>query len=284
MNIQTNRRLAGDAPLPPAGGRQAARDVRREARAPRAWLGRLQLITGVAVVVAASVLVGWGLRRYLHSSQRFAIRTVQVSGNARRSPQDIARRAGADLGKNIFAFDEQQAKALVENDEWVERATVVRELPSTIRVDVVEREALALASVEGELFLVDRKGTIFKRLASGDPSDLPVVTGIDPESLARDRTLWQERLRRALDLCDDLTDVGLAKNHPIQEVHMASDEAITVIVGSEGIALELGLPPYRLKVDKAVRALSEVARRKGKPAVVFVDNEAHPERVVVRMQ
>ncbi|MBI4956405.1 MAG: FtsQ-type POTRA domain-containing protein, partial [Myxococcales bacterium] len=270
------------ASSPPAarGGAPAVRAPRR----PRAWLRRLQLLTGVAVVVAASILVGWGLRRYLRSSQRFAIRTVVVSGNARRTPQEIAKRAGADIGKNIFAFDEQAAKAGVEADEWIESARVATELPSTVHVDVVEREAVALASIAGELLLVDRKGASFKALGAGDPSDLPVVTGIGTEEIARDRAQVQERLRRALDLCEDLERVGLAKNYPLQEIHLEPDDSITVVVGSQGVTLAFGQPPYRLKVDKAARVLFEVARRKGKPAVVFLDNEAHPERVVVRMQ
>ena len=57
-----------------------------------------------------------------------------------------------------------------------------------------------------------------------------------------------------------------------------------VILGREAIALYLGLPPYRDKIEQASRVLSEVARRKAQAQVVFLDNNAHPERVVVRMR
>jgi cell division protein FtsQ len=236
------------------------------------------------VVLTASVLVAWGLRRYLQSSPRFAVRTVEVGGNARRTAHQLAQRAGADVGKNIFAVDLQLARQAVEGDEWVERATVSRELPSTIRIDVTEREARALASLAGRLFLVDSKGKPFKALKGGDPSDLPVVTGLEPEQVARDREGVTERLRRVVDLLADLERVGIARRYPVQEVHLEPDDSAVVTIGSDAIQLQLGRPPYRAKIAQADRILLEVARRRAKPDVIFLDDDAHPERVVVRMR
>jgi cell division protein FtsQ len=57
-----------------------------------------------------------------------------------------------------------------------------------------------------------------------------------------------------------------------------------VTIGREAIALSLGQPPYRDKIEEASRILNEVARRKANASVIFLDNDAHPERVVVRMR
>lgn len=266
-----------------SGRSEPPRAAARPTRARR-WLGRLSLMTGIIVVVAASVLVAWGMRRYLHSSPRFAIRTVEVGGNVRRTAHQIAKRAGLEVGQNIFALELTAAQAAIESDEWIERAEVTRELPGTVRVHVVEREARAVAVVRGQLYLVDPGGNIYKSFAAGDPGDLPVVTGIDPETLVRDREGVTRELRRALDLIADLERVELDKRYPIEEVHMEADGRLTVTVGSEGIGLYFGPPPFRLKVEKALRVLQEVQHRKAKVAKVFLDNEAHPERVVVRMR
>jgi cell division protein FtsQ len=249
-----------------------------------AWLARFRLLTGIIVVVSASVMVAWGLRRYLRSSPRFAIKTVIVEGNARRAAHQVATRAGAELGQNIFAFDLQLARRGVEADDWVESAAVTRELPNTVRIEVSEREVRALAAVGGQLLLVDSKGNLFKKLKPGDPSDLPVITGVAPAQLAHDLAGVTQRLRRVLDLLADFERAGIAKRFPIQEVRLEPDDSLMVTLGSDGIAVALGRPPYRGKVDKVDRILVEVRRRKAKPAVVFLDDEAHPERVVVRMR
>jgi cell division protein FtsQ len=253
-------------------------------RTPGRWFQRLSLMTGILVVVGASLLVAWALRRYLRSSPRFAVRVVHVDGNARRSTHQLSQRAGIVEGKNIFEIEESVAKADLEADPWVSSATVTTDLPHTVYIKVVEREARALASIDHTLYLVDLNGEIFKELEEGDPHDLPVVTGIEPDGVARDRQAVTIRVRRALDLVSDLDKAGIAKRYPIQEIHIHPDTSLTLTMGSDGLALAFGTPPYRNKIAKADRILGELRHRQVKPAVIFLDNDAHPERVVVRMK
>jgi cell division protein FtsQ len=259
--------------------------------APRRRLGRLgrfartaQLVVGAAVVLAASISVAWGVRRYLMQSPRFAVRTVLVDGAHRRSAATVAALGGVAVGKNVFALDLAQAGAMITQDPWIERATVSRSLPATVSITVVEREAAALASIGGELYLVTRDGDLFKKIGAEDPSDLPVVTGILPAQVASDRPGVVIALKRVLDVAEEMDRAGMTRRYPLEELHLEKDASLTATIGREAIALSLGQPPYRDKIEEAARILSEVARRKANASVIFLDNDAHPERVVVRMR
>ena len=229
--------------------RAKAKAKRRFAFGPRlqAWMQRLSLVTGIIVVIAASVMVAWGLRRYLRSSPRFSVRTVQVEGNVRRTPHQIAKLAGIDTGKNVFTVEEELAKSSIEADPWIAEADVRVDLPNQVIITVKEREAHALAALEGRLYLVDTEGQVFKMLEPGDPEDLPIVTGIDSEAIAADREAVAKRVRRALDLLGDLHHRKIAERYPIQEVHLDQDGSVTVVVGTDGISLVFGRPPFRQK-------------------------------------
>jgi cell division protein FtsQ len=244
----------------------------------------IQLVAGAAVVIAASISVAWGARRYVTTSPRFAVRTVLVEGERRRSANAVADAAGVAVGKNIFALDLTQAGQLLAQDPWIERATVTRKLPSTISITVVEREAYAAAVISGELYLATRDGDLFKKLGEDDPSDLPVVTGITAEQVAGDRPGVVLSIKRVLDVVEDFERTGIAKRYPVEELHLEKDGVLAVTIGKEAIALHLGMPPYRDKIEQASRVLNEVARRKANAQVIFLDNDAHPERVVVRMR
>lgn len=294
----TKSRPAEDSPAPPATSVSVRPPARNAAKAPAARnaakpaaprqlprsLRWLQLIAGAVVVLAASIAVAWGARRYVMSSPRFAIRAVLVEGNQRRSAHEIAGTGGIEVGKNIFALDPATAGAAITADPWVERATVTRRLPSSIHVAVVEREARALAAIGGELYLATRDGDLFKKLAENDPADLPVVTGITAEQVARDRPGVVIAVRRALDVVEDLDRAGVSARYPLQEIHIEKDGTLVFTIGKEAIALHLGQPPYRDKIAQAAQVLAEIARRKANASVIFLDNEAHPERVVVRMR
>jgi len=244
----------------------------------------LQLIAGVVVVLAASIAVAWGARRYVMSSPRFAIRSVLVEGNQRRSAHEVAGSGAIEVGKNIFALDPAVAGAAITADPWIEKATVTRRLPSTIHVTVVEREARALVAIGGDLYLATRDGDLFKKIGDSDPADLPVVTGITAEQVARDRPGVVIAVRRALDVVEDMDRLGISRRYPLQEIHIEKDGTLVFTIGKEAIALHLGRPPYRDKIAQGSQVLSEISRRKANASVVFLDNEAHPERVVVRMR
>ena len=76
----------------------------------------------------------------------------------------------------------------------------------------------------------------------------------------------------------------LAARAPIEEIHLTPGDAVSLIVGKSGTTLSLGQPPYRRKFDEAARALAEIDHRGGKADAVLLDNEVHPERVVVRLK
>ncbi|AKT42312.1 cell division protein FtsQ/DivIB [Chondromyces crocatus] len=260
-----------------------ARSPKRPARLPQG-LRWLQVVAGIAVVLAASIAVGWGARRYVMSSPRFAIRSVLIEGEQRRSAQEVATTGGIEVGSNIFTLDPTMASAAISADPWIEKATVTRRLPSTIHVSVVEREAQALVAIGGELYLATRDGDLFKRHDGDDPADLPVVTGISPEQVAKDRPGVVLAVRRALDVLDEFDRAGISRRYPVQELHLVKDGTLVFMIGKEGISLHLGNPPYRERVAQAAQVLNELARRKANASVLFLDNEAHPERVVVRMK
>ncbi|MFO0759718.1 MAG: FtsQ-type POTRA domain-containing protein [Byssovorax sp.] len=265
---------------PPPGKKKAPTLRERGGKALRA----AQLALGVVVVIAASVAVAWGARRYVMSSPRFAIRTVLVDGEKKRSATAVASLAGVEVGKNIFALDLALAGQMVKQDPWIERAEVTRKLPSTVTISVIEREASAVAVIGEDLYLATRDGEIFKKLGEDDPSDLPLVTGLAADQVVRDRPGVVLAIKRVLDVAADLDRVGVAKRYTLQELHLEKDGSLVVTIGKEGIFLHLGQPPYRDKIEQANRVLFEVARRKAQPQVIFLDNDAHPERVVVRMR
>ncbi|WP_437691273.1 cell division protein FtsQ/DivIB [Sorangium sp. So ce176] len=269
-------------PRPP--GKGGSPGEARPARPLSRHFRALQLFAGAAVVLVASTAVAWGARRYIVSSPRFAVRTVLVDGVQRRTAEQVASSGGIEVGKNIFTLDLELASASIAADPWIEKATVTRTLPSTVHVNVIEREAQALVAIGGDLYLATRDGELFKELAEDDPVDLPIVTGITGDQVARDRAGVVIAVRRLLDAVEDMARAGIARRYPIQELHIERDGSVVVTIGKEGIALHLGQPPYRDKVGQASRVLTELAQRKASASVIFLDNNAHPERVVVRMK
>jgi cell division protein FtsQ len=249
-------------------------------------------LLGFVMVVAIGGGVAWGARHYVKTSPRFAVSEIITTGARHRSPDELATIAGVAKGQNVFATDLDRARARLAADPWVSEATLARQLPGTLFLHVVEREAAGIVATNdgtpkaagGETYLVTREGTLIKRLEAGDPTDLPIVTGVVLQQLVDDREGAARTVRRALDLASDYEHSPLAARNPLEEVHVEVNGEMTLVVGKNAVMLHMGAPPYRRKLEQAVRVVAELGRRGAKPDSIMLDNEARPDRVVVRMR
>jgi cell division protein FtsQ len=273
----------GESPPPP---KAAART--RSGKAGLPALERLalaaKLSVGLAVVLVSSSAVAYSLHRYALTTHRFAIKEIEVTGGRRMTPDRVRAAAAIELGKNLFAFDTHAAEESLLKDPWVSSARVTRELPNTLRVEVTERQAFAIAILGDRPWLVTRDGEPFTELRSDEPLDLPVLTGVSAGFLARDRAGAIERLKTGTDLLRQYERLGAARVHPAQEVALRPSGHTILTVGKAGITLELGRAPFARKLTMAERVIGELSKKGRAPGIVFLDNEAHPERVVVRMR
>lgn len=245
------------------------------------WLWSL---AGVVMVVAIGGTVAWGARHYVKTSPRFAVTDVSVSGAKRRTADELSSTAGIAKGQNVFSVDLDKAQERLLGDPWIAQASLARQLPGTLLLQVVEREAAGIVTSGPETYLVTREGVIIKRIEAGDPSDLHVVTGIAQSELMDDREGATRTIRKALDLAFDYDHSSLASHSPLQEVHVEQNGEMTLTIGKSAVALHMGAGPYRKKLDQAVRVLAELDRRGAKPDAIMLDNEAREGRVVVRMR
>ena len=239
---------------------------------------------GLSLLVAAVVTLAWGVHRYAQTTPRFAVVNLEVEGTKRLARDDVLAAAGVEKGQNLFALDIARAERAVVESPWISSARVTRRLPGTVRLQVVERDPRAILVMGGKNYLVSADGTPFKEIGRGDPHDFPLITGISAAELRRDRRAEMERLARTLALLRQYEELPLGRSHPVQEVHLTDTGATSLLVGNSVIALHLGATPYKQKLLRAERVLSKAERAGGNPQVIFLDNDAHPERVVMRVQ
>jgi cell division protein FtsQ len=233
----------------------------------------LRAIVGVVLVLGLSTALALGARKYVRSSPRFAVTVIEIQGHKRLTPERIALVGGITKGINIFAVDTDVVRNKLRDEPWAQEVKVSRKLPDTIYVWVKEKEAAALAAC-GETFLITREGEVIKRFEPGDPYDLPVLTGLPPQLLATDKDTATHLFRRGLDLAQEYERTPLAGRMPLQEVHLSDDGSVDLVLGKSSVHVALGAPPFRRKLD----------RRGAKADAVMLDNQARPERAVVRLR
>ncbi len=271
--------------------------LRERLRARLAGWKRVGQIAGGTVVAAAGVAglfaVSKLIQRHVHSSPSFATQVIEVHGGSHLSHDEIVHAAGLALGKNVFEVSPAQAEEALLREPWIGSATVRRHLPATYTIEVQERRAIGLLALDSteppsalgsQLYLVADDGFAFKPLGPGDPSDLPVVTGLDPDEVQRDRRGSAGALVAAVALLHDYEDAGLIRKNPVSEIHVEDDGTLSLYVGGEPTYVRLGKPPFRSKLLRLREVFSELKKQEARAAYVYLDNERRPDRVTVRLR
>ena len=145
---------------------------------------------GVGIVVLAVVLaVGWHNRTTLndHATRLIAeatgatVQRIEVVGITYTQPQALLTALKLERGSSLVGFDAAKARARLEQLPWVRLASVERQLPATVRVQVYEHIPLARMISEtsplGAVLVLNPEGVPIIADSANQFSHLPLLQG-----------------------------------------------------------------------------------------------------------
>lgn len=102
---------------------------------------------------------------------------IRVSGLTHHDPELLFHALGVQPGASLIGFDTGEARRTLEAMDWVAAASVQRQYPNRLEINVSERVPYAIWQHEGAYRLIDRAGVAMGGLDLMGPSHLPLVTG-----------------------------------------------------------------------------------------------------------
>jgi cell division protein FtsQ len=292
-----NRRLRG-SPGESAAGKKTSDRGSRGARSGAPGKGGSLFYRGLSVALrlGATLLVcgllgsaGYCARYFVYHSPRFALRQLKLDGNHRVSVESITRRAAVPLGQNLLSINTHEVETRLLGDPWISAVSIRRELPATLRIEVTEHEPAALLALES-LYLCDAEGVAYKRATPAEQAELPVVTGVGRAAYVLEPVYAQAQIGAALSALLRYQGKSGPPKHllrpPIGEIHIDRFVGVTLYT-REGMAIELGKgEPTEIEARLARFDAVWQALQKGpstpRPVMVFLDNRAHPDHIIVR--
>lgn len=249
-----------------------------EAEPPREWprrLGIAALKLGSVVAVAwALLLAGREVYEYATTSPRFEVQHFIYEPTAHVDDEQLRELLAIEPGTNILACELPELSERIAAHPWVAQATVTRNLPDTLEIEIVEHTPEAIVLAE-RFYLVNGEGKPFKPVERGERGELPIITGIDRAQLADDRDAAVAKLNEAL----ALLRLYQSKQRPrLGEIHLDDDGAITLYTAEAGTQLRLGRGEFEARLDRWDALRAALGERADRLAVVHLDHESKPDR------
>jgi cell division protein FtsQ len=213
----------------------------RTAFTAKTLLGLLVL----AVVSAGFILV----YDYFTQTPHFQARRIDVSGLQRLTQTQVLDIAGIGQRTNILSVNLVAARKRLLAQPWIAAATISREIPSVISIDIREETPLArLEMPGGQDFLINVAGEVFKRDNDPDSHGLPRVQGLNHGDLP----VPGQPPSRAFSAVMALLRLAGEKDNPlplasIRRIRMDREIGATVYTGEDDRVVKLGFGDYREK-------------------------------------
>ena len=148
------------------------------------------------IVLFFVVLAGFffGLTKgylYLVSCDDFAVKKIEVVCRRDFVGRDIRALLDSSKFGNLLLLDIRALQDRLESHRWVKEARLRKVFPSSLKVELTEREPVALLKIGGSFLMIDEEGVGLESLAAREDVNLPLLL---------DRSFFQNRYREKIAL------------------------------------------------------------------------------------
>lgn len=189
----------------------------------------------------------------------FRVQHVEVSGNVRYTPEEVAEASGITLGDVLMGVNKTKAASrILTKLPYVEQVEVTKSLPGTVGFALVECQAFVLAKSEvGTKWLLNSQGKVLEKVDDSEESAYPLIQGtlltmpVAGDPAAFDNPALGDQ---AMAMAADISAAGLSSQirtiHVGEKTYLSYQNRIQVDLG-DGSDL-----PYRLQY--LIAALSKL--------------------------
>jgi len=213
---------------------------------------RVFVITLIPLTVAGGIFLFLSVYLFLKGAPFLRLEEVRIEGNRRVSRDEILAITGLEGGPNILALDIKGMNRRLGEHPWIERCTIRRELPGTIRIAVREREPIALIHL-GRLYYIDANGVVFDEARGRDKAAYPILTGVRREDLEKGEAKTRRLVQAAIHLLEISRRSPVLPYRSISQIHLDRAVGLLVYTMERGIEVRMGFGDFERKLSRLSR-------------------------------
>jgi len=263
-----------------AAPRAAARAATRKRPRPGVNSGRLARALAAALILCGLTLATvWGagqLYRRVAGGSWSVVKAVRVSGLKHVRQEDFLSYIGNPAGTRIMDLDMKGMAAKAASHPWIREAAFKRELPDTLRVEVMERNPAVVVETGGGRYVVDDEGLALARVRGGEWGMLPAVQYPSSGGLKVLDPATSDDIKQVLAL---LAALRAEPSERLSGARLWIGMDRMPYIGVEGMTVKVGQGDYGDKVRRLAGVFEDIRARGAGPVLVDL---RFPGKVVVK--
>jgi len=208
------------------------------------------------------------------------VKEIIVEGNRIVEKNEIMQISQVKNGTLLYEVDLTGVQRNVLSHLYVKEASVERNIPSSIKISVVERQPLTLVNAN-EIRYLDEDGVVLPHSISKAVFDLPVLSGIPEDaSLKLGSRVEHVDVQEALAVLWSAKFLSKELYHMISEVQIRQGD-IVLYSADGGIPIIFGRDEIPNKLARLETFWNEVVKDQGVQNLQYIDVR-YADQIVVR--
>jgi cell division protein FtsQ len=217
---------------------------------------------------------------FLHSSI-FNVDRIEVQGNDKVSREEAIALSGLATGINIFEMDGDLSSKAIETHPMVKKVDIVRQLPRTLVINIIERQIWAVIPYKGVFLCIDDTGVCFDKLNNIPIHNYPIIT-LDqmPEYVGLGQVVNNQATDMVRSVWQSISD---SEHQRISEFHYLNEVNALKIYTVNGTEIRFG---NLERLEEKAKTLTQVIqietnfKKQGKDVLEYIDMRFKGEPVV----
>ena len=194
---------------------------------------------------------------------------------------EIIQLAHVKAGTKMYDLDLMVIQKDVVSHHFLKDAVVERDLPSTLKITVIERTRIAMVNAN-ELLYLDAEGVVLPHSISNELFDLPMISNLPPELKVTAGLLIQDPdVAEALSILSTAKLVNKELYHLISEVRLRNSGDLIFYTTDGGVPVLFGRGNPAGKLLRFEAFWNDVVRGQGVRDLRYVDLR-YEDQVVVK--
>ncbi len=235
------------SPVAVSADRRFHRAHVKPGRRKTVWRAAVVAVARYGIVLLVLGVIGTKAVAFARGSDFLKVAQIRTIGHQRVSADDVTRLLAGLGGQNILLTDLEEWRTRLLASPWIREVSLRRALPSTIEVAIQEKQPIAIGRINGQLYLVDERGTVIDQYRPEYASlDLPIVDGFTNEDAGsganQARAALAARVIMALRQKPDVA--GRLSQVDVSDLHNAS-----VLLTDDPAELRVGEADFLARVE-----------------------------------
>ena len=196
------------------------------------------------------ILTLWGAVRWANYRQTFTVDAIRFSGLEILEKETVQKMISNLENQSIHDVNMGKMAKIIEDNPFIKAARISRRFPNQIKINIIEREPLAILNMESAL-MIDNEAVVLPNHPYAESALIPILSGFNnaKDLYPEGEQTYSVKVKEAINILNQLSNHYPKLYDEISELTLNKDDEYVIVLADRPTKVILGKSDIILKLN-----------------------------------